>query len=174
MTPELTQRAAPFHAITAAQLLLQAEKQLATPKRRALYSWLVTDMPQRLSVPEGCDYLRPSVVKERLESEFAYVATSEEAARHYYLSTFRKRRKYTAPGRHFVDDVPISPIEELGAGALYVQCGDDLTSETMLLGMFVIPGEPIVVDYTSPENERLTLPLIERCAAVLGYQISGD
>jgi len=108
-------------------------------------------------------------VRERLESEFAYVAASEEAAHEFVVSVFGDARDDT---QRADDDLDMRPFGDAGVGALYVQCGDDLTSETMLLGMFIIPGEPIIFDYTSPENERSTLTLVERCAAVLGYQIS--
>jgi len=130
------------------------------------------EMLKFLSAPDGRSYLRPSIVRERLESEFAYVATSEQAGREFFRSVFGGKSDAPAPLRRSVDDLNFLPVEEPGAGALYVQCGDDLSSETTLLGMFVIPGEPIIFDYTSPENERSTLPLVERCAAVLGYRIS--
>lgn len=130
----------------------------------------VVVMPRRLSPRKGCEYLRPLVVKERLESEFAYVAASQEAGRRYLSSMIRRHGKH----RVVREDHHEERSNEVENGALYVHFGDDLSSERMLLGMFVVPDEPLVFDYASPENEQAAAPLIARCAAVLDYEIAGE
>jgi hypothetical protein len=131
-------------------------------------------MPRCLSPRKGCDYLRPLVVKERLESEFAYVAASHEAGRRYVLALIQQNRKTSRGRGSSVHNQHDERSDGRDNGALYVHFGDDLTSERMLLGMFVIPDEPLVFDYASPENEQAAAPLIARCAAVLDYEIAGD
>jgi hypothetical protein len=129
-------------------------------------------MTTRLLARIGQPYLSPPVVKERLGSAFAYIESSEELGRSYVLEMIRQVRKIDDTRRIPVESKYLDRLSKDRCGALYLHFGDDPGSETMLLGMYVIPGEPLVFDYSSQAHEQSTLPLLRRCAAVLGYDIS--
>jgi len=55
--------------------------------------------------------------------------------------------------------------------AVYIYFGDNPGPEDAILSTAVIPGNPLVVDFSSPEHQQTTRPLLVRCATVLGYDI---
>lgn len=128
-------------------------------------------MPYWLLAKENRVYLRPQVVIARLEREFAYVETSEEVGRQHVAQLIRELPKVKKWGQITVDRKYLEHLHKVRDEAVFIYFGDNPGSEDAILSTAVIPGNPLVVDFSSPEHRRATRPLLERCANVLGYEI---
>jgi hypothetical protein len=128
-------------------------------------------MLHRLITRVGNYYHCPSAVVKRLESEFAYVETSEEDARRHVLEIIEQLIALKQGGKDPVGDEDLIRLERIQESAIGVCFGDDLTSDLALLNTYVIPGEPLLFEYSSPAHEEAARPVLRRCADVLGYEI---
>ena len=110
----------------------------------------------------GGRYLDPKEVIRRVRAaRFAYVETSSEGARVQALEWMNQRA--------FNDY--LAQREGLAEAALFVHFGDDLTSEGALLSMLLIPGQPLIIEYSPQAPGDAMRALIARCARVLNYDI---
>lgn len=129
-------------------------------------------MVHRLYAPHGQLYLSPQVVLRRLESEFPYVEADEEDGRRHVRKIIRQLWKIKQTGEIPVDDDYLERLNKVQRGAVYVYFGDNPGSELALLSTVIIPGEPLIFDYSSRAHRQATQPLLHRCAAALGYDIA--
>lgn len=123
-------------------------------------------------VPQNArSMLEPHAVVARLKGTFAYVESSEEAGQIHVgelIESFQKLRNSGAPP---VDNDYIERLKRVQKNSVYVIFGENPGCETSILDTMVIPGDPLVFDYSSPEHEKATWPLLRRCAAALGYEV---
>ncbi len=95
----------------------------------------------------------------------AYVETSSEGARERALQWMNQLA---------FDNDNLAQREGIAEAALFVHFGDDLASDRALLSMLLMPGQPLLVEY-SPQAPSDGIPaLIARCARVLSYEIVGQ
>ena len=128
-------------------------------------------MAHRLCARDGHRYLSPRVVVTRLESEFAYVESSEEDGYRHVRGIVRQLQAIKQIGDIPVDNDYLERIKRAQNGAIYVYFGDDPSSETAYLSTAVIPGEPLFIDYASRAHEQAAQTLLLRCADVLDYDV---
>ena len=128
-------------------------------------------MAHRLVARGGHRYLSPHVVVTRLESEFAYVESSEEDGRRHVRGIVLQLQAIKQIGDVPVDSEYLERLERAQDGAIYVYFGDDPSSETAYLSTAVIPGEPLFFDYSSRAHEAEAQMLLLRCAEVLDYDV---
>ena len=128
-------------------------------------------MAHRLIARDGHRYLSPRVVVTRLESEFAYVESSEEDGRRHVRGLVRQLQSIKQIGDIPVDSEHLERLKKAQNGAIYVYFGDDPSSETAYLSAAIIPGEPLFFDYSSRAHEQAAQTLLLRCADVLGYEL---
>ncbi len=126
----------------------------------------VTPQMGTLRPRPGGRYLNPDEVIRGVKiacacAACAYVETSSEGAREKALEWM------TQPA--FNDNR--AQREEIAEAALFVHFGDDLTSEGALLSMLLIPGQPLLIEYSPQTPGDGTHALVARCARVLGYEI---
>lgn len=129
-------------------------------------------MPDRL-VANGTDYLSPWGVVNRLKTEFSYVEADGEEGRRHVLAAIERLRADTdshTPADHHL----LGRLTQVKNRALFVCFGDDPGSEVAILGLYVVPGMPLVIEYRSSEHEQAVQHLLARCAASLGYEILKD
>lgn len=129
-------------------------------------------MVHRLYAPPGQLYLSPQVALRRLESEFSYVETDEEDGRRHVRKIIRQLWQIKQTGKIPIDDDYLQRLNKAQRGAVYVYFGDNPGSEMALLSTVIIPGEPLIFDYSSRAHRQATQPLLLRCASVLGYDIT--
>jgi len=127
-------------------------------------------MAHRLVARDGHRYLSPRVVVARLQSEFPYVASSEEDGRRYVRGIIRQLQAIKQTGDPRIDSEYLDRLERAQNGAIYVYF-EDWSSETVYLGTVVIPGEPLFFNYSSSAQEQAARPLLLRCAAALDYDV---
>lgn len=128
-------------------------------------------MAHRLFARDGHRYLSPRVAVTRLESEFAYVESSEEDGRRHVRGIVRQLQAIKQIGDIPVDSEHLERLKRAQTGAIYVYFGDDPSSETAYLSTAIIPGEPLFFDYSSRAHEQAAQTLLPRCADVLGYDL---
>lgn len=63
----------------------------------------------------------------------------------------------------------VDRLQSIRDEAVEIRFADDPSSENAL-SLVVIPGEPLLVGYSSEQHEREALSALERCAAALGYE----
>ena len=128
-------------------------------------------MAHRLFARDGHRYLSPRVVVTRLESEFAYVESSEEDGRRHVRGIVRQLEAIKQIGDLPVDSEYLERLKRAQSAAIYVYFGDDPSSEIASLSTAVIPGEPLFFDYSSRAHEEAAQTLLLRCAEVLDYDV---
>ena len=126
-------------------------------------------MPDRLV---SDTYFSPFGVVNRLKSEFSYVETDGEEGARYALKMLERLR--AARSQRQVDRDMVERLDRVKNRVLFVCFGDAPSSELTLLNVYVIPGMPLEFEYASATHERAVQPLLERCAAVLGYEMQKD
>ena len=114
----------------------------------------------------GGRYWGPDEVIRRVKaacacSASAYLETSSEGAREQALEWMSQPA--------FNDY--LAQREELAEAALFVHFGDDLASEGALLSMLLIPGQPLLIEYSPQAPGDGVSALIARCAKVFNYDI---
>jgi len=129
------------------------------------YSGIALNMVM-LRPRQGGRYLDPDEVIRRVKtacarSACAYVETSSEGAREQALAWMNQPA---------FNDYLAQP-EGLEEAALFVHFGDDLASEDALLSMLLIPGRPLLVEYSPRARGDGVRALIARCAKVFNYDI---
>jgi hypothetical protein len=77
----------------------------------------------------------------------------------------------TADGHASACDEDLDRLERFQDAALYLHFGDDVGDDATLLSMFIVPTQPIFVDPITGNDKQKAAPLIERCAAALGYEV---
>jgi hypothetical protein len=130
--------------------------------------------PSQVLLPaDGCQFLTPLCALARIESEFAYVESSDEEARHYVEAAIEKIRQGGLRRDPRSTDRRIAQLERLKGGAIYVRFGDDPGDEIEHVSMAIVPGEPIIVEFDSAAHALASRALLMRCARALGYSIVG-
>jgi hypothetical protein len=125
-------------------------------------------MAHRLVARDG-HYLGPRVVVTRLQSEFPYVASSEEDGRRYVRGIIQQLSAIKEIGEIPVDSEYLDRLNRAQDGAIYIYF-EDPNCETHL-STVVIPGEPLFFCYSSSAHEQASQTLLLRCAEALDYDI---
>jgi hypothetical protein len=126
---------------------------------------------RKLFSKPGNDYLAPSAVVARLRAHFNHVETDpQQGAVHVTRMVEQLTRM------QFLKQPPATPEEierlrGLREQSVCVTFFDDPASPDACLTTTIIPGEPLFFGFSSAEHERLAMPLLERCARVLDYEI---
>lgn len=131
-------------------------------------------MPHRLLARDSHHYLSPLGVVTRLKSEFDYVESDAEAGRRYVLETIEELQANKWSRLFDINHEYLEQLDRVKERVLYVCFGDNPGSESGILSTYVIPGTPLLFDYSSYVHEQAVEPLLVRCAAVLGYDIVKD
>ena len=129
------------------------------------YSEITVKMVALRPGPDG-RYWDPDEVVRRVKAACAcaacaYVETSSEGARERALAWMNQPA--------FNDD--LAQREGLAEAALFVHFGVDLASEDALLSMLLIPGQPLLIEYSPRALGDGMRALIARCAKALNYDI---
>lgn len=124
-----------------------------------------------LSKPE-LGYLSPREVVNRINAVFAYVEASEDEGRQHVRDVITQLQAMMKDGTIPQDRQYLAHLRRVQDQAIYVYFGDNPGAENECLSTAVIPGEPILFDYASPDHEQCSRPILERCAIVLGYDIA--
>jgi hypothetical protein len=129
-------------------------------------------MTATLAPRHGERYLNPLEVIGRMEAAFGYVETSEEGAREKMQQWLSQLAFVAADGRTEECDADLDRVEQLQDAALYVHFGDEVGNDATLLSVFVVPTQPLFVDPLTKDDQGRAAPLIARCAAALGYELT--
>ena len=124
-----------------------------------------------LSKPE-IGYLSPREVVNRINAVFAYVEASEDEGRQHVRDVITQLQAMMKDGTSPPDRQYLAHLRRVQDQAIYVYFGDNPGAENECLATAIIPGEPILFDYSSPDHEQGARPILERCAIVLGYDIA--
>jgi len=125
----------------------------------------------RLEVAPGSDWLRIPVVLSRLQKGFCYFEADEELGRQHaeeLVACFESSLKHSFSVQR---QRYLHRLAKSASQAVYLQFGDNPGSNTEYLETVLIPFEPVVLGYQSPEHQITASPLVERCATLLGYDI---
>jgi len=106
-----------------------------------------------------------------LETEFAYVESSDDEGRRHVQNLIRQLMRIKQGGKIPVDGEHLDRLKKAQSAAVYVYFGDNPSSETGYLCTAVIPNEPLIFDYNSKEHEGAARSLLVRCARALDYEI---
>lgn len=128
-------------------------------------------MAHRLCARDGEGYLSPRIVVERLEAEFPYVEVDAEDGRRHVRGIIRQLERMGEMGLVPLDEAYVQRLKQAAGASVYVYFGDDPGSEIACLSTAVIPGEALYFVYSSRKHAETAWPLLQRCAAVLGYEI---
>src|SRR5512139_3769349 len=112
-------------------------------------------MTDRLLAPNAA-YLTPGLVVTRLKSAFSYVEVDGEEGRRYVIETIERLNIDSS-----LRSVDWHIMELLSRGkerALFICFGDDAKTELEILDTYVLPGMPMVFEYSSAEHERAARP----------------
>jgi hypothetical protein len=129
-------------------------------------------MADRLLAINVSTYLTPQTVVNRLKTEFSYVETDGDGGRRYILETIARLKSDSS--FRLVGQQVVEKLERLKDRTIFVCFGDDAGSDLAQLSTYVIPGMPLVFEYASVAHEQAVLPLLQRCAAALGYELVKD
>ena len=118
-------------------------------------------------------YLTPLGVANRLKSVFSYVEVDGEEGRRHVLETLARLR--ADQSRRHVDHLFVERLAGVKNRALYVCFGNDVGTDSVTLGTYIVPGMPLAIEYASAKHdENVAQELLTRCAAALGYEILKD
>jgi len=129
-------------------------------------------MGHRLLSKSDTGYLSPREVVNRINAVFAYVEASEDEGREHVRDVVAQLQSMMKEGAIPQDRQYLAHLKRVQDQAIYVYFGDNPGAENECLGTAIIPGEPILFDYASPEHEQAARHILERCAIVLGYDIN--
>jgi len=129
-------------------------------------------MPDRLVANSADAYLGPWAAVNRLKPVFRYVEADGEEGCRYVLEAIQRLK--AARSLRQGDRDMVQWLDQVKNRALFVCFGDDAGSDLALLSTHVVPGLPLEFEYASVTHERAVQPLLERCAAALGYEILKD
>lgn len=121
-------------------------------------------MADRLIPHAGDEPLSPAEIVARLEDEFDYVAIDAEAGRQHVgdmLATFIRLK---APNE--IIEFHVKAQHE----AVKILFSDDPTNDDAVLQTVAMPGGDLFFGYHSSQHQQITDELVQRCAAILGYQ----
>src|SRR5688572_4791969 len=125
-------------------------------------------MPHWLLPPDGHEYLSVDDVLDRLRDEFRFVEADAAAGVERVGDWIAQ---YGRLGRHEIPDLEraVERLEQVRGEAVQIALFDDPSSRHAYLSFTLIPGEPLLIDYSSPEHEEAVRPFVERCASALDY-----
>jgi hypothetical protein len=129
-------------------------------------------MPDQLHARDADGYLSPWGVVNRLKSTFSYVESDGEQGRLHVIEMINSLRGNASSRR--ADAQLAEQLERVKNHALLVYFGDDPGAELAVLTTYVVPGRPLVFEYSSHAQEQAAQPLLTRCAAALDYEIVRD
>jgi len=130
-------------------------------------------MPDTLVANSVDAYLTPLGVANRLKSVFSYVEVDGEEGRRHVLETLARLRADQSQ-RH-VDHLFVERLAGVKNRALYVCFGDDVGTDSVTLGTYIVPGMPLAIEYASAKHdENAAQELLTRCAVAIGYEILKD
>lgn len=121
-------------------------------------------MSHRLQPIEGQAYLDPEEVARRLTEEFADCDVDAGQGADDVGDMLAKLIELKAPQ---------AVIDEVTTGrerALRITIADDRAADNRL-SFIVRPNDGLLIGYHSAQHEAATRPLLDRCAAALGYEI---
>ena len=151
--------------------MLRAEKFSRSNKKRR------KDEPvahRKLFPKAGSSYLSPSEVIRRLQKHFAHVKFDLEqgqAETQAMIDQLTRMQSFTPPPATAEE---IERLQNLCSQAVAVMFGDDADLEDISLTTTIIPGEPLFFGFSSTEHEEATVNLLQRCARILNYEITGE
>jgi len=128
----------------------------------------------RLYAKETRSYLSPEDVLTRIEAEFAFIEASNDAGRKHVRTLITQMRNLMRADKIPMDAEHLERLHKAAPAAIYVCFGDDPGSEFAYLESTVIPDEPLYFAYASPKHEKAALPLLQRCARILNYNVVGE
>lgn len=123
-------------------------------------------MPHQLMPPPGGSWLSSSEVTQRLRAEFDWVDVDPETGKSQALALAGHLAAVKAPKEE------VSRIEALQHEAVYFVCCDDHADDEQTLSFVVMGHEPLYIGYTDDRHQRKSRPVLQRCAAALGYCIA--
>jgi hypothetical protein len=128
---------------------------------------------RKLFPKPGNHYLSPPEVIARLRSHFKHVQIDPqrgEAHVNKMLDQLTRMQFLTPPP---VTPEEIKHLRSLRGEPVFVLFADNPARGDACLTATIIPGEPLFFGFSSANHEEAVLALLERCAMVLGYNITG-
>lgn len=125
----------------------------------------------RLAPLNGNLYLSPLVIIMRIASEFAYIDADEAVGCERVDEVIREMERRNRRARDPLVVERMEQLERVKERAVHVCFGDNPGCDKSYLCAVVIPGESMIFEYESAEHEESVLPLLERCAKILGYGV---
>jgi hypothetical protein len=121
----------------------------------------------------GSNCLSSSEVIARLKSHFKHVETDPEQGEAHVNKMVDQltRMQFLTPPPATAED--IERLRSLRGQAVFVAFADDADSADACLTTTIIPGEPLFFGFSSSNHEEASNSLLERCALILGYDITG-
>jgi hypothetical protein len=121
-------------------------------------------MAHRLGPPDGKPPLAPDEVIARLREVFPYVTADEHDGAFVVAHVIRRFEQLHSPKE-------VAEYKRLLPMAINIVVADTPDFGETYLRFTAMPGQALLVTYRSARHEALGAALLERCAAVLGYQI---
>jgi hypothetical protein len=123
-------------------------------------------MAHRLEPPEATEPLDPTEVARRLRAEFPHVEADASGGADVVAAMIRQFERMNAP------PPVIEEHRRLAPSAIRIVVADAPDFRDAYLCFTALPGRGFLVGYHSARHEQESRVLLERCARVLGYEIT--
>lgn len=113
-------------------------------------------------------FLGAHLVLARIGQAFRYVETDDALGRSHIRWMIETIRDESLDDTMDHDE-RVRQLNAVIDDAMHVRCGDDPSSDTEHLSVYIVPHEPLVVDYDSLAHQMAAHPLVLRLAKALNY-----
>jgi hypothetical protein len=120
-------------------------------------------MAHWLGPRDGEPHLPPDEVVARLRAEFVVVEADPQTGAEHVAAMVRGMERIGLPAEAVAERQRLQPL------AVWVVLADDPEPGEAHLRFVIMPGESILIGYSSAQHERAARPLLGRCCRVLGY-----
>ena len=120
----------------------------------------------KLSRKKGAKVLSVADIVERAHVEFGFVHVDGKRGMNFVA------QRLLSSGSSVRQETADRLLDPLG-GSIEMIVGDDRQSDVDFLKCFVIPNEPIEIEYVFDGHETYCAPLIFRLACILNYESLG-
>lgn len=121
-------------------------------------------MSHELKPKDGAPFLAPVEAISRLRSEFDYVTVDSDAGADHVgemLATFLRLKAPETTVQFYSSRQKQSFMVEIA----------DAADTDLSVYFALVPDVALLIGYSSAQDEAVCLPLVERCARALGYQV---
>lgn len=123
-------------------------------------------MAHRLDPPDDVEPLDPCEVVRRLHAEFSHVEADAQGGAEHVAGMIRQFERMSAP------PAVIEEHRRLLPRAIRIVIADVPDFGDAYLSFTALPDQGLFIGYHSARHEHASAALLERCAQVLGYEIT--